>query len=92
MRSGTQQGRPAGLLCNAEAVRYVLADRSQLWLAKRAGVSPGGLSAILAGSKGCTRETADQIAEALDVPVGVLFPQLCAFRTQVRYFSAPKVA
>jgi transcriptional regulator with XRE-family HTH domain len=90
MTTQRQQGRPAGLLCNTEAVRYVLNGQPQSWLAKRSGVSPGGLSEILAGSKGCTRETANQIADALEVPVGVLFPELVAFRTQVRHFTAPK--
>lgn len=91
-KQATTQGRPSGLLCNPEALKYVLGERSQAWLAKQSTVSPGGLSEILAGSKGCTRDTADQIAEALDVPVGVLFPQLAEFRVRVRYFAAPKVA
>lgn len=91
-KPSTSQGRPAGLLCNPEAVRFVLAGKSQAWLAKASGVSPGGLSEIIAGSKGCTRDTADLIAGALDVPVSVLFPQLAEFRVQVRYFDAPKVA
>lgn len=86
------QGRPAGLLCNPEAVKYVLAGKSQSWLAKESGVSPGGLCDIIAGSKGCTRETADLLASALEVPTAVLFPQLAEFRVAVRYFDAPKVA
>lgn len=53
-------------------------------------MSTAHLSSMLTGTKGVTPEVADRIATALDVPPGVLFPELVTFTTQVRHFTAPK--
>jgi hypothetical protein len=90
MSSTKQRGRPVGLLINPVAVRFHLGDEPQSGLAARSKVSPGGLSEILTGQKGVTREVADRLAVALSVPVGLLFPELVEFTTQVRHFTAPK--
>jgi transcriptional regulator with XRE-family HTH domain len=92
MAQTKQRGRPVGLLINTVAVRFFLGDEPQSSLAARSNVSPGGLSEILAGQKGVTREVADRLAEALEVPVGILFPELVEFSTAIRHFTAPKVS
>lgn len=89
---GKSTGRPAGLLINPVAAEHHLAGKPQTWLAKQARVSPGNLSEVLSGKKGVSEDIAGRLAEALEVPVGLLFPQLVQFNTQVRYFAAPKVA
>lgn len=91
-RQTATKGRPVGLLINPEAARFVLADRSQSSWAKSAQVSTAHLSEILKGSKGVAADVADRLAVALEVPAGVIFPELVQFRTQVRHFEAPKVA
>jgi transcriptional regulator with XRE-family HTH domain len=85
-----QRGRPVGLLINPEAARYVLGDRTQASIARQSGVSAPHLSEILSGSKGANRDTAEKIADALDVHPGVLFPELVQFTTAIRYFTAPE--
>jgi len=87
---GKSTGRPPGLLINPDAARYALADRPQSWLARSAKVSPGGLSEVLTGQKGVTEEIANRISGALEVPVGMLFPELVEFTVHVRHFTAPK--
>ena len=84
-------GRPPGLLINPDAARYVLAGRSQTWLAEAWGRSTAFVSEVFAGSKGVTPEVAQQLAEAMGCPIGVLFPETVEFRTQVRHFVAPSV-
>lgn len=86
-----RRGRPAGLLINPEAVRHALDGRPQSWLATRAEVSTAHLSEMMCGAKGATPEVADRLAAALDVPAGMLFPELVQFSTTVRHFTAPKV-
>lgn len=86
-----QRGRPAGLLINPVAVRFHMGDEPQSKLAARSKVSPGGLSEILSQQKGVTRDVADRLADALGVPVALLFPELAQFTTAVRHFTAPKI-
>lgn len=79
-----------GLLINPDAARYLLGDKPQSWWATTAKVAPGNLSEVLTGQKGVTEPVAYRLAAAVDVPVGVLFPELVQFRTAVRHFEAPK--
>lgn len=89
-KAGAKRGRPAGLLINPDAARYILGTRPQSGWAKDAGVAPGNLSEILTGQKGVSIDVADRLAGALDVPVGVLFPEVVKFTTAVRHFTAPR--
>jgi transcriptional regulator with XRE-family HTH domain len=84
------RGRRPGLLINPDSVQFALGDRPQTWLAAAAQSSPAHLSEILCGKKAVTEEVAGRLAAALECPVGMLFPELVQFRTQVRHFTAPK--
>jgi hypothetical protein len=81
-----KRGRP-GLLINPEAARHHMGHRSQAWLATESRNTEANISQILTGSKGVSRNVAERIARALDVPPGLLFPQLAGFTTGIRYFS-----
>lgn len=87
----TKRGRPAGFLLNPDAAQHALGNRPRSWLAAEAEISAGHLSAMFSGSKACTREVAERLAEALGCPIGMLFPELTQFTTTVRHFTAPKV-
>jgi hypothetical protein len=77
-----------GLLVNPDAVNYLLGERSQAWLARESHTTEANVSAMLAGSKGVRLEVAERIAEALSVPVGVVFPERVGFTTEIRVFAA----
>jgi transcriptional regulator with XRE-family HTH domain len=84
----TRKGRPAGLLLNPVAVNHLLGDdRPQAELARLAGVTAPVLSELMAGQRGATRPVADRIADALDCPAAVIFPELIGFTVAVRYFT-----
>ena len=87
---GNTRGRPVGLLINPDAARHVLGDRPQSWWASAAKIAPGNLSEVLTGQKGVTTSVAHRLAGAVDVPVGLLFPELVEFSTTIRHFTAPK--
>ena len=91
MSDTPRRGRPAGLLLNPDAARFALGTRSQSWLAATAELSTAHLSEMMAGTKGATPAIAERIAVALDVPVGMLFPELVQFSTTIRHFTAPKI-
>lgn len=86
-----KRGRPAGLLLNPEAARHALQGRPQTWWASQAGISPGHLSAVLSGDKGCTPEAAAKLAEAVAVPTGMLFPELVDFGVERKRFTAAMI-
>jgi hypothetical protein len=77
-----------GLLVNPDAVNYLLGDRSQAWLARESHTTEANVSAMLAGSKGVRLDVAERIAEALAVPLGVVFPEAVNFGTEIRVFTA----
>lgn len=73
---------------NPDAVNYLLGTRSQAWLARESHTTEANVSSMLAGSKGVRLEVAERLAEALSVPIGVIFPERVRFTTEVRVFSA----
>jgi hypothetical protein len=91
MPNQAPRGRPAGLLLNPAALRHLLGDRTQLWLAGQADMSTAQLSGMIAGTKGATQAKVEAIAAALGCEPGVLFPELVQFHTTIRHFTAPKV-
>lgn len=85
-----KRGRPPGFLLNPEAAKYALDGRPQSWWATEAEASTAHISEMMAGRKAATPELAQRMADVLRVPVGMLFPELVQFTTQVRHFTAPK--
>ena len=73
-------GRPEGRIIHAEAVEALLACRTlrirKRDLANRAGISPSFLSDLLARRAGASDDTAQRIADALEVPAAAIFPGL----------------
>ena len=92
MPAQTKRGRPAGLLLNPDAARFALGTRAQSWWANQSEISTAHLSEMMGGTKGATPEAAARLADALGVPLGMLFPELVQFTTTVRHFTAPKIA
>lgn len=86
-----RRGRPAGLLINPEAARFVLGNRSQKWWSDATEISTAHLSAMLSGTKGATPDVAERMAAAVNVSPGVIFPELVEFTTTIRHFTAPRV-
>ena len=63
-------------LTSPDTLRALMAQRGMSYdrLARYAGVSKGFISHLTAGRKAtCTPKTAREIAEALDVPLAILF-------------------
>jgi hypothetical protein len=67
-------------------VRQVLAfqGRTQQWLAQHTGISIWRLTRLLAGESNYWDWEAEQVALALQVPVGVLFPNPSTLRKSGR--------
>lgn len=68
-----------GLVANPYAFSALLGERSQYSVAKQAGISRSHLSEVIAGHKGANEDQARRIADAMDVPVEALFPELAGF-------------
>jgi DNA-binding transcriptional regulator YdaS (Cro superfamily) len=81
-------GRPAGLLLNPVALDHVLGERTRSSLADAANIKASVLSEMVTGVRGVSPAAAAKIARALNCEPGVIFPELVAFSTTVRVFTA----
>jgi hypothetical protein len=86
-----RRGRPSGLIINPVAFAHLVGKQSHDAFAKANQLSASHLSEMLAGDKGATKEVAERISAALGVEPAVLFPELVAFRIQVRQFTAERL-
>lgn len=86
-----KRGRPSGLIINPVAFHHFLGTQSHAGFAKAINVSQSHLSEMLAGTKGATPELAQRICDECGVEMAVLFPELVAFRVQIRHFTAEQL-
>jgi hypothetical protein len=85
-RPQAKRGRPSGLLINPVAVDHLLGDRTRIELADTARVSAAKLSQLMTGA-GATIAVAHRLADALECPIGVIFPEMVGFQATVRVFE-----